>query len=62
MKIILRIQRFNPDKDDKPWLQEYELADLKPGTMLLDALLLIKAMDPIRYVAAERQFWGATRI
>ncbi|MEJ2316350.1 MAG: succinate dehydrogenase iron-sulfur subunit [Gammaproteobacteria bacterium] len=40
------IQRYNPEKDQKPFLQEYEVPDVKPGTMLLDALLLIKAMDP----------------
>ena len=40
------IQRYNPEKDEKPYLQEYELPDVKPGTMLLDALLLIKGMDP----------------
>lgn len=38
---IIRIQRFNPDVDKKPYLQEFRVA-LTPGTTLLDALHQIK--------------------
>jgi succinate dehydrogenase / fumarate reductase iron-sulfur subunit len=37
-----RIYRYNPETDQKPYLQEYELDDIPPGTMLLAALLRIK--------------------
>ena len=40
MKFI--IYRYNPEEDKKPYLKEYELADVGPGTMLLTALLRIK--------------------
>ena len=40
MKFI--IYRYNPEQDKKPYLKEYELADVGPGTMLLTALLRIK--------------------
>lgn len=41
------IYRFDPDKDSKPYMRDYELgADkLQPGMMLLDALLELKAQD-----------------
>ena len=41
------IYRYDPDKDSKPYMQDYELADtqVQPGMMLLDALLLLKAAD-----------------
>lgn len=36
------IYRFNPETDSTPYMQEYELSDIEPGTMLRDALLRIK--------------------
>jgi succinate dehydrogenase / fumarate reductase iron-sulfur subunit len=41
------IYRFDPEKDAKPYMQDYEL-NLKPGQdmMLLDALLALKEQDP----------------
>ena len=36
------IYRFNPETDSTPYMQEYELTALEPGTMLRDALLRIK--------------------
>jgi succinate dehydrogenase / fumarate reductase iron-sulfur subunit len=41
-----QIYRFNPDTDNKAYIQEYTLEDVPAGTMLLDALLLIKEQDP----------------
>ncbi|MBS4099107.1 MAG: succinate dehydrogenase iron-sulfur subunit [Sulfuricella sp.] len=39
------IYRYDPDKDAKPYMQDYDL-DIQAGDMmLLDALLLIKAQD-----------------
>jgi len=41
----LRIYRFDPDKDDKPYMKDYQV-DLEPSDrMLLDALIRIKAKD-----------------
>lgn len=37
-----KIYRYNPETDKKPYVQEYELDDVEPGTMLLAALLRIK--------------------
>ncbi|MDX2503029.1 MAG: succinate dehydrogenase iron-sulfur subunit [Gammaproteobacteria bacterium] len=36
------IYRFNPETDITPYMQEYELSALEPGTMLRDAMLRIK--------------------
>jgi len=41
MKIILKIQRFNPDTDEAPYLQEYEV-EANPNERLLDALMQVK--------------------
>lgn len=39
------ISRFNPDKDEKPYMQGYEI-ELEPtDKMLLDALIRIKSID-----------------
>ncbi|MEE9342674.1 MAG: succinate dehydrogenase iron-sulfur subunit [Gammaproteobacteria bacterium] len=38
------IQRYNPETDRKPYMQSYELF-VKPGMMLLDALLELKTED-----------------
>jgi len=37
-----KIYRFNPETDKKPYIQQYELDNVEPGTMLLAALLRIK--------------------
>jgi succinate dehydrogenase / fumarate reductase iron-sulfur subunit len=37
------IYRYNPEQDQQPAMQDYELDNIKPGMMLLDALLRIKA-------------------
>lgn len=37
-----KIYRYNPEKDKKPYVQEYRLDNVEPGTMLLTALLRIK--------------------
>ncbi len=39
------IYRYNPEKDDKPYMQDYELELLPTDRMLLDAILRIKTMD-----------------
>ncbi|MGB5396426.1 MAG: succinate dehydrogenase iron-sulfur subunit [Gammaproteobacteria bacterium] len=36
------IYRFNPETDSTPYMQDYVLEDIDPGTMLLAALLRIK--------------------
>ena len=41
MKIILDIQRYNPDSDAAPYRQTYEV-DAEPNERLLDALMRIK--------------------
>jgi succinate dehydrogenase / fumarate reductase iron-sulfur subunit len=41
MKIFLRIQRFNPEKDNKPSFQQYAV-DVDPTERLLDALIKVK--------------------
>jgi len=41
MNIILKVQRYNPDTDEAPYFQEYEL-DTDPNERLLDALMQIK--------------------
>ncbi|HDH14944.1 MAG TPA: succinate dehydrogenase iron-sulfur subunit [Gammaproteobacteria bacterium] len=41
------IYRFNPDKDSKPYMQDYQLDEsrLEGRQMLLDAILLLKEQD-----------------
>jgi succinate dehydrogenase / fumarate reductase iron-sulfur subunit len=41
MRVHLKIQRFNPEKDQKPWTGEYDL-DLEPTDRALDALNQVK--------------------
>ncbi|HKZ70938.1 MAG TPA: succinate dehydrogenase iron-sulfur subunit [Anaerolineales bacterium] len=41
MKVHLKIKRFNPEKDTKPWWGEYDV-DLEPTDRVLDALHLVK--------------------
>jgi succinate dehydrogenase / fumarate reductase iron-sulfur subunit len=40
-----RIYRYQPEQNDKPYMQDYVLEDIKPGMMLRDALLELKAQD-----------------
>jgi succinate dehydrogenase / fumarate reductase iron-sulfur subunit len=44
MKIFLKIQRFNPEKDKRPYYQTYE-TEAEPTQRLLDALMKIKHSD-----------------
>lgn len=41
------IYRYNPERDPKPYLQDFQLPEeqIEPGMMLLDALLLLKEQD-----------------
>ena len=41
MKIILKIKRFNPESDEKPYFQEYTV-ETNPTDRLLDAIMHIK--------------------
>ncbi len=41
MKVRLKIQRFNPEKDNKPHMSEYEV-DMEPTDRVLDALNAVK--------------------
>src|SRR3989449_10745534 len=41
MKVTLKIRRFNPEKDEKPWWGEYEV-EAEPTERLLDALNHVK--------------------
>ena len=36
-----KIYRFNPETDKKPYIQQYELDDVEPGTMLLMGMGLL---------------------
>ncbi len=40
-----RIYRYDPDKDSKPYMQDYDLQPEASDRMLLDALIRIKAQD-----------------
>jgi len=40
-----RIYRFNPETDAEPYMQDYKLDKVRPGMMLLDALLALKEQD-----------------
>jgi len=42
MQITLRIRRFNPEKDEKPWWAEYTLDDVEPTDRVLDLLQRVK--------------------
>jgi succinate dehydrogenase / fumarate reductase iron-sulfur subunit len=42
--VTVRIQRFNPDLDQKPYLKNYVIT-LEPGTTILDALAEIKGVQ-----------------
>ena len=40
-----RIYRFDPDRDAKPYMQDYDIELLASDRMLLDALIRIKSID-----------------
>lgn len=40
-----RIYRYNPETDSKPYMQDYQLTEIQPDMMLLDALEQIQAQD-----------------
>jgi succinate dehydrogenase / fumarate reductase iron-sulfur subunit len=42
MHVELRIRRFNPEKDDKPWWGEYTLEDVNRTDTVLDLLHRVK--------------------
>lgn len=42
MQAQLRIRRFNPEKDEKPWWGEYALEDVSPTDSVLDLLHRVK--------------------
>lgn len=41
----LKIYRYNPERNSKPKMQEFNLAEVPPGMMLLEALLKCKQQD-----------------
>jgi len=42
MKLTLRIQRFNPEKDKKPYYQDFTIEETDPRMSLLDMLNEVK--------------------
>ena len=40
-----RVYRYNPEKDAKPFMQDYDVAIADTDRMLLDAIIKLKAMD-----------------
>ncbi len=45
MPMRFSIYRYDPDRDARPHMQEYELAEVRPGMMLLEALIELKRQD-----------------
>jgi hypothetical protein len=45
-KRTFHIYRYDPDKDDKPYMQTVEIELEGNERMLLDALMKLKALDP----------------
>ena len=41
----LSISRYNPERDEKPYMQDYEIAPGPQDRMLLDVILRLKAQD-----------------
>ena len=39
------IYRYNPDTAEAPRMQDFSLHDIRPGMMLLEALIRLKAED-----------------
>ena len=44
-KIRLKVYRYNPDTDSKPYMQDYELEIEPTDVKLLDAIVKLKAQD-----------------
>ena len=44
-KIRLKVYRYNPDTDNKPYMQDYELEIEPTDVKLLDAIVKLKAQD-----------------
>jgi len=42
MKVDIKIRRFNPEKDQKPWWGEYSFDDVNPTDSVLDVLHRVK--------------------
>lgn len=42
MKVQMRVKRYNPEKDSKPWWGDYTIADVNPNDSVLDVLHRIK--------------------
>ncbi len=42
MRVDLRIRRFNPEQDKKPWWGEYTIEDTEPSDSVLDILHKVK--------------------
>ncbi|MCA9980582.1 MAG: succinate dehydrogenase iron-sulfur subunit [Anaerolineales bacterium] len=42
MKVDMRIRRYNPEKDQKPWWGEYTLEEVNPTDSVLDLLHRVK--------------------
>jgi succinate dehydrogenase / fumarate reductase iron-sulfur subunit len=45
MEMRFSVFRYNPETDEAPYMQDYELSDLRLDMMLLDALKLLRAQD-----------------
>ncbi len=43
--MLFSISRYDPDKDEKPYMQDYEVELASTDKMLLDALIRIKTID-----------------
>jgi len=43
--VKLSISRYNPERDEKPYMQDYEIAPGPQDRMLLDVILRLKAQD-----------------
>ena len=43
--IRLKVYRYNPDTDAKPYMQDYELEIEPTDVKLLDAIMKLKAKD-----------------
>src|SRR2546425_8117547 len=42
----LSVYRFDPDKDERPYMKDYEVTPEASDRMLLDVLVRAKAVDP----------------
>jgi len=43
--MLFKVQRYNPETDKQPYMQEYRLDDVTSGMMLRDALIRLKESD-----------------